>query len=50
MTLSKTKHDKACKGMHLVNDDERTASCYTCGHTVRWSPVPMDVSRGRWKH
>lgn len=39
----KSSHDKACKGMHLVNDDEATASCYLCGHTLPYSPVKVDI-------
>lgn len=43
--LTKGKHSKACKGQYLINDDERTASCYTCGHTISYNPIPLDIGQ-----
>lgn len=44
--VSKRPHPKTCKGMHLINANERTASCYTCGHTIDYSAIPVDIGQG----
>lgn len=47
--MTTKKH--SCSGKQLLDQPhERTATCYECGRTVKASPVPMDVSRGRWLH
>lgn len=38
-----SKH--SCTGKMLVNRDERTATCYECGRTIPYSPVPVDIGQ-----